>query len=76
MDLDLTDAERRLAAISLAASGVLHLLVPSRLLAAAGRGYDLALDVTFSPNDGATRRVRLVGLAILALTALLVGSDE
>ena len=41
MDLDLTDGERRLAAISLAASGV--------------------LDVTFSPSDGATRRVRLVG---------------
>ncbi len=71
MDLDLTDDERRLALAGLAAAGALHLLVPDRLLAAARRGYGLGLDVAFRPRDGAARRVRLVGVGMLALAALI-----
>lgn len=70
MDVDLTDGERRLALTALAASGVAHLLVPGRLLAAARRAYGFALDVSFRPQEGASRRVRLVGVATLALAAL------
>lgn len=67
LDLDLSDAERRLALAALRGVALSHLLVPGRLLSTASRGYDLALDVSFDPRAGATRRVRLVGCAMLAL---------
>ncbi|WP_257299523.1 hypothetical protein [Haloarchaeobius sp. FL176] len=56
----------------LSLAGVVHLLVPERLLALASTGYDIALDVAFSPRDGATTRVRLLGLAMLAAGAHLL----
>jgi hypothetical protein len=56
----------------LSLAGLLHLLVPDRLLSLASTGYDRALDVSFSPRDGATARVRLLGLAMLAAGAHLL----
>ncbi|MCL9814686.1 hypothetical protein [Natranaeroarchaeum aerophilus] len=57
--------------------GVVHLLVPDRLLAIAGWGYDRLLAVDFDPRDDATTRVRLVGVLFLLAGAVLarVGAD-
>ncbi len=51
--------------------GVVHLLVPDRLLAIAGWGYDRLLAVDFDPRDDATTRVRLVGVLFLLAGAVL-----
>ena len=52
-------------------AGAVHLLVPGKLLAVAEWGYDRVLAVDFEPRDRATRRVRLVGVPFLAVSALL-----
>jgi len=60
---------RRLSLIGVAA-GIVHLLVPNRLLAVAEWGYDRVLAVEFTPRPSATRRVRLIGLLMLVGAAL------
>jgi hypothetical protein len=57
----------RYATVLCVVSGVVHLLVPGRLLAAAAWGYDRVLAVEFTPKSGARTRVRLVGVAVLAV---------
>ncbi|MFB6173797.1 MAG: hypothetical protein ABEI39_04065 [Halobacteriales archaeon] len=57
-------APRSLPALGLLA-GLLHLLAPEVLLSTAAWAYDRVLAVEFDPREGATRRVRLVGLAFL-----------
>ena|GEM_PF-833724 len=57
----------RYATVLCVVSGVVHLLVPGRLLAAAAWGYDRVLAVDFQPQAGAHTRVRLVGVAVLLL---------
>lgn len=52
-------------------AGLVHLLVPDRLLAIAAWGYDRVLAVEFEPRTNATTRVRLVGvLFLVGATAL------
>ncbi|MFB6281294.1 MAG: hypothetical protein ABEH40_04690 [Haloferacaceae archaeon] len=58
-----------IATLGLAAAGIVHVVAPDRLLAAARRGYRL-LDVEFRPGPTATARVRLVGAGMLAVAAL------
>lgn len=62
----------RIASLGAVLVGVVHLLVPDRLLAIAGWGYDRLLAVDFDPRDGATTRVRLVGVVLLFVGAVLV----
>lgn len=52
------------------AAGVVHLLVPGRLLATAAWAYDRLLAVDFEPRPAARTRVRLVGVAALAVAVL------
>jgi hypothetical protein len=66
MELELTRTESRVGRLLLAGNGLLHLLAPGLLLGLASLAYDLALDVRFEPGEGARRRVRLVGAALLA----------
>ena len=54
-------------------TGLAHLLVPNLLLDCARAAYGLTLDVAFLPRDGATRRVRLLGVVFTAAAALLFG---
>lgn len=56
--------------------GLVHLLAPGRLLTAATVAYDRTLDVTFSPESKAVRRVRLVGLVMIALGTILSAGEE
>lgn len=58
-----------LASVLGVVSGIVHLAVPDRLLAAARWGYDRLLAVDFDPRPNATRRVRLFGVLTL-LTGL------
>jgi len=64
----------RAAALASLLAGAVHLLLPDRLLAMARWSYDRVLAVRFRPRENATRRVRLIGLAMLcgslALTRL------
>lgn len=69
MRLELSARERRFARAALAAVGVAHLLVPGLLLRTARRAYDRGLDARFVARDATTRRVRLVGLAMVAVAA-------
>lgn len=62
--MNLPDA-LRYATVLCVVSGVVHLLVPGRLLAAAAWGYDRVLAVDFQPQPSARTRVRLVGVAVL-----------
>lgn len=55
----------RLVSVLGVASGIVHLLAPDRLLAAAAWGYDRFLAVDFEPRANATRRVRLLGVLTL-----------
>lgn len=64
-DESLPRRARELASLALFGAGVAHLLIPGRLLAVARAGYRL-LDVEFRPGETATRRVRAVGLGMLA----------
>jgi hypothetical protein len=61
---------RRLSLLG-ALAGVVHLLVPTRLLATARWGYDRVLAVKFAPRPNATRRVRLIGLLMIVGSALV-----
>jgi hypothetical protein len=69
--MDLTGTERRLLWTGPALAGVLHLLVPGVLLSLAEVGYRRVLAVEFTPQDGARRRVRLLGVANLVVAAVL-----
>jgi hypothetical protein len=60
---------RRLCVVGVLA-GIAHLLVPARLLATARWGYDRVLATDFDPRPNATRRVRIVGLAMLCAALL------
>ncbi|MFC7116017.1 hypothetical protein ACFQH2_15175 [Natronoarchaeum sp. GCM10025703] len=52
-------------------AGLVHLLVPDRLLAIAAWGYDRVLAVEFEPRTNATTRVRLVGVLFLVGATVL-----
>ncbi len=52
-------------------AGVVHLLLPQVLLRTAKIGYDVVLDIQFTPRDGAIRRVRSVGVGMVATGAHL-----
>jgi len=62
----------RLAGLAMLLAGVAHLLVPGLLLWTAKVGYGIALDVEFDPGDASRRRVRLLGLAMVAAGAHLL----
>ena len=69
--MNLTRTERRLLWTGTALAGVLHLLVPGLLLSMARLGYRWVLAVEFTPQAGSRRRVRLLGVAFLAIAAVL-----
>jgi hypothetical protein len=56
----------RLVGVVFVFAGGIHLLLPGTLLATGRVAYDLALRVRFEPRDGAHRRVRVVGAAMVA----------
>lgn len=53
-------------------AGLVHLLAPGLLLRTAAVGYGRVLDVEFDPNDGAPRRVRALGIGMVAVGAHLI----
>ncbi|MFB6177533.1 MAG: hypothetical protein ABEI99_10380 [Halobaculum sp.] len=55
----------RLVSVLGVVSGIVHVVLPDRLLAAASWGYDRLLAVEFDPRANATRRVRLFGILTL-----------
>lgn len=57
---------------TLLVAGVFHLLVPGLLLSTARIGYERVLGVRFRPRSNATRRVRVVGLGMIATGAHLL----
>jgi hypothetical protein len=67
----LSRTDRRLLSLGTALAGLVHLLVPGLLLRTARCGYRWVLAVEFRPRDGARRRVRVVGMALLAVSAVL-----
>jgi hypothetical protein len=69
--MDLSRTERRILWIGTALAGVLHLLGPDTLLATARYSYRYVMAVDFRPREGATRRVRAVGVLFLGLAAAL-----
>lgn len=60
------DAAPRPTGLLLLVAGLAHLLAPGILLAIASRGYRQFLRVEFEPGLGAPRRVRLVGIGMIA----------
>ena len=62
----------RAAGLLFVVAGLVHLLVPRLLLRTAAVGYDTALAVEFEPRANASRRVRLVGVGLLAAGAHLL----
>jgi hypothetical protein len=56
--------------------GLVHLMAPGPLLAAARTGYDRLLNVEFVTDPAAVRRVRLVGLVMLAVGTVVGAVDE
>lgn len=56
-------------------AGLVHLLVPNALLAAARYAYKRVLAVDLDVDERAERRVRAVGLAMLAV-GTVVGADD
>lgn len=71
----ISDTDRRLAILATALLGIVHLLVPGVLLRSARYGYDQVLDVEFRPRDGATRRVRLLGVLLVGVALALWNWD-
>ncbi|MFT4891783.1 MAG: hypothetical protein ACI9YT_002718, partial [Halobacteriales archaeon] len=65
---------RRQVAVLLLLTGVVHLLAPGRLLRVARVSYDRVLAVEFTPRDGASRRVRLVGI-LMCLAGVVAWKD-
>jgi hypothetical protein len=61
----------RVSAAVSALAGLVHLAVPDRLLKLASWSYDRVLAVRFQPRERATRRVRLVGVAMVLSAAVL-----
>lgn len=61
-----SETTARLAGVALVVAGIAHLLRPGRLLETARVGYDLVLRVRFEPRDGAKRRVRSLGVVMVA----------
>jgi len=53
-------------------AGVVHLVAPRVLLRLASRGYDLMLDVEFTPRERASGRVRALGFLMVAAGAHLL----
>lgn len=68
-----TDAGRPVRAVSVALSalGVVHLLAPRVLLGVARGLYRLLLDIRFEPTARSPRRVRVVGICMIATAAVL-----
>jgi hypothetical protein len=56
--------------------GLAYLMAPGPLLAAARTGYDRLLNVEFVTDPAAVRRVRLVGLVMLAVGTVVGAVDE
>lgn len=71
----ISETDRRLAILATALLGIVHLLVPGVLLRSAQYGYGLVLDVEFRPRDGATRRVRLLGVLLVGVALALWNWD-
>lgn len=53
-------------------AGLLHIAIPGRLLDLASQGYERVLAVRFQPQENATLRVRLIGLAMLVSGPILL----
>lgn len=66
------DAAARPSGLALVVAGVAHLLVPGLLLRTARAGYRTVLGVRFRPGERSARRVRLLGLAMIAAGAHLL----
>jgi hypothetical protein len=74
--MELSSAERRLASRGAVAVGLLHVLLPELLVDAARLLYDLVLDVSFVPRDRTARRVRILGVVLLAVGLVLSLSGD
>jgi hypothetical protein len=61
---------RRTGGRLLVLAGLAHLLLPDLVLDLARTVHGRTLDVVLLPRDGATRRVRLAGVALVALGLL------
>jgi len=57
--------------VGLGAAGIVHLLVPRLLLRTAATLYDRVLGVRFEPTPRAARRVRAIGLCMVAVAGAL-----
>jgi uncharacterized protein YjeT (DUF2065 family) len=57
---------------ALVLAGLVHVLAPRLLLGTARVGYDLVLDVEFEASGRSPRRVRVVGLGLVAAGAHLL----
>ena len=61
----------RIVGLGVVLAGVAHLLGPRALLWTVRVGYGRVLDVDFDPGENTTRRVRILGLAMVAAGAHL-----
>jgi uncharacterized protein YjeT (DUF2065 family) len=55
--------------------GLVHLLFPNQLLTTARYAYRHSLAVGFDPNQDAERRVRAIGLVMLAAGTVVSATD-
>ncbi|WP_336325542.1 hypothetical protein [Halovenus sp. HT40] len=62
----------RIAGALLVVTGLVHLVAPTTLLGLAERSYRLVLSVDFEPRQGASTRVRALGLGLVAAGAHLL----
>ena len=62
----------RVSAAVSALAGLVHLTVPDRLLKLASWSYDRVLAVRFQPRERATRRIRLIGVAMVLSAPVLI----
>jgi uncharacterized protein YjeT (DUF2065 family) len=56
--------------------GLVHLLFPNQLLTTARYAYRHVLAVEFDPNPTAERRLRAVGLVLLAVGTVATATDR
>ncbi|WP_238330760.1 PIN domain-containing protein [Haloglomus irregulare] len=61
----------RVGSVMGALAGLVHIAIPNRLLELASCGYDRVLAVRFQPQRNATRRVRPIGVAMVASAPVL-----
>jgi len=61
----------RVGSVMGALAGLVHIAILNRLLELASWGYDRVLAVRFQPQRNATRRVRLIGVAMVASAPVL-----